>query len=298
MVIDFVIVLLHYNTIEDTHKLISSIKNQLEFQKGRIHIVVVDNASPNNSGHLLEKYYKNDSSVSIILQTENLGFAKGNNIGFTYSKKMFNPKFIVLSNTDILLNSNNFFSRIEKIYDDTNFGVLGPNIEKPTSIGTIYQNPKKINTKIDVVELKRDIFQINYNKLKANFKLRIKKFFKVRNIYKNKLNYGVVTSEPTIRYTDSLILHGAFLIFSTKYIQKFPEGLYPDTYMYGEEHFISYQCQENEIPMVFDPSISVTHLEGRATLSERNEIQRNIFLRKQATKSLKKLISIMKASQK
>ena len=65
--------------------------------------MIVDNGSSNNSGKLIDSKYKDMSNIHVILLKDNLGFAKGNNIGFQYAKKELNCDFICMLNNDTIL---------------------------------------------------------------------------------------------------------------------------------------------------------------------------------------------------
>ena len=70
-------VILHYRAADMTRKCVERIK-ALEGDK---KIVIVDNASPNGTGQKLLDEYTEDSEIKVILNPENSGFAKGNNMG-------------------------------------------------------------------------------------------------------------------------------------------------------------------------------------------------------------------------
>jgi len=91
--IDLAIIILNYNTKDLTLDAIKSILRK----KWRVDvkIVVVDNASSDNSVSEIKKKFDN---VEIIESKKNLGFSKGNNLGLR--------KFYKLSNYCLLLNSD------------------------------------------------------------------------------------------------------------------------------------------------------------------------------------------------
>ena len=121
----FNFVILHYLTIEDTTNCIESIRNKCCNYEYKI--IVIDNASPNNSGKTLEKLYKKDKDIKVIINKENLGFAKGNNIGFKIAKQE-GADFIILCNNDTELIQENFLELIIQEYEKSSFAVLGPKI--------------------------------------------------------------------------------------------------------------------------------------------------------------------------
>ena len=68
-------VILHYMATDETIICVDSI---LENVNGDKRIIIVDNASPNNSFDELNIKYKDNILVDVISTDENLGFAKGN----------------------------------------------------------------------------------------------------------------------------------------------------------------------------------------------------------------------------
>lgn len=70
-------VILNYNTWEMTIRCVDSIFNTC---KQNYTIYIVDNGSTNDSYHNLKEQYDNNKNVMVI-HNENLGYAKGNNVG-------------------------------------------------------------------------------------------------------------------------------------------------------------------------------------------------------------------------
>lgn len=304
MSIEFAVVLLHYNTIEDTINIVEQFRRSDFFMDGRLEIMVVDNASPNGTGSNLKEEYEGIEHINVLLLKENLGYAKGNNVGYRIAYEKFHPDFIILSNTDILLKTDGIFEEIKRNYEETQFAILGPDIIKKTKNGTIHQNPKFGEKEITIKNVRKDMMEISIQKMIVNFGLSIKQIPLIRKTYgfiistKNGLVKNRNISEPVVRNNKILsrfvMLHGAFLIFSREFIEKFPMGLSEETFMYGEEYFLAYYCQQEELSVLFQPEIEILHLEGNSTLSERSVIQRNSFLRKEVRKSLRNLIEIIK----
>ena len=115
-------VILHYKNMEDTIECIESI-NKLD-QNNEISIVIVDNHSlSKNQEKQLRKY-----TPDLIINDENLGFAKANNIGCKYAIKKYKPDFLCVINNDIVINQSNFINEINKCYKETNFDFMGPKI--------------------------------------------------------------------------------------------------------------------------------------------------------------------------
>lgn len=122
---NFAVVILNYNTYDDTLACIDSIKRYTECSSYQIY--VVDNASPDKSGSLLAKKYAGDDRVSVIVSESNLGFSGGNNIGI---RKALEDGFeyIYLLNSDIILQNDAFAFMQAAFESNDNVAVVGPSI--------------------------------------------------------------------------------------------------------------------------------------------------------------------------
>ena len=87
------VIIVTYNTRQMTAECIESI---FEKTKGiDFEVILVDNASTDGS----KEFFENDSRIKYIYSNENLGFGRGNNLGFKYAS----GKYIFLLNSDTLL---------------------------------------------------------------------------------------------------------------------------------------------------------------------------------------------------
>lgn len=282
----FSIIILHYQTVEDTNECIRSIQKYQEFKKGSIDIVIVDNGSPNKSGNFLKKEYSESRNIHVILLDKNLGFACGNNIGFKYVKEKLDSDILILCNSDITITQSDFFSRIEEIYRVTGFTLLGPDIRKPVNKKVDHQNPKMMNAIINESFLEQEIVKLRYMTNKSIILSYLAKIPPFGFLKKTLQEKRIRTYAPASEIDNTIMLYGAFLIFSKNYIEIFPEGLFDRTFMYGEEYALAYRVQKYNLCQVYSKDIFVNHFEGKSTLSEKNNIERTKFLRDEGTKSL------------
>ncbi len=258
-------VILHYNAVNETIKCIESVLRQIEMcKRAVIEIIVVDNGSLNESGRMLSEKYSHVDAVHILLETKNHGFARGNNIGFQYALEAVRADFIILSNNDIEIKQDNFFDEMLCVYEKSNFAVCGPDIYSPYR--GIHQNPMR-----EQAYKKKDV-----ENLIARYRrnIRIFKWLKKTGTYtffhKAKMAFfrGGKGERKTEEEKDHIVLHGAFLIFGPEYLIQYPQGLYPGTFMYFEEEFLYYLCQERKLRMLYTPELTVVHKEGAATRAE------------------------------
>lgn len=265
-------IILHYYTITDTIKCVNSIIEKIDTDN--YEIIIVDNASPNNTGKELEEFYRKDNKIHIILNKENLGFSKGNNIGYQYAKKVLKCNYIVMLNNDTYLIQENFFSVIKNEYKKSHFGVMGPKI---------YLKNEKINRVNDKLitlkELRKYQLKI-YTKLFLNY-------FKLENKLIKQTNTKKEESENVDKRRENVILHGCCLVFSPKYISK-SEGLLEKTFLYREEELLYIQVYMNEMITVYNPELKIFHNELSSTkASNNNNEKKNRFRYKNLIKANK-----------
>lgn len=278
-------IILHYQAIDETINCLESIRS---FVKEEKKIIIVDNASPNNSGKFLYDNYSHEEDILILLQTENLGFARGNNVGYSEAKK-YNPQYIVVLNSDTLLTQDNFMELLDKAYNEYNFDVLGPDIYS-TKLN-IHQNPQRQdNYKLsDLKRIRNKLIIKNiFKKL-----LRIKYFFvKTPN---ESSNDNTQFSEVQI----GKVLHGSFYIFSLNFIEKYDKCFYDKTFMYFESAILHYIGMKENMVFLYYPYIKVIHHEDASTDMTFNEqYKKSCFVNKWMLDSCKKYIGIVENDRK
>src|SRR3989338_8658489 len=114
------IIILNYNTKDLTINCLESIIKQYEkeLKNGEIEIVVVDNASSDGSVRAIQNY---NSKFKIIENNENVGFAKGCNIGERIAK----GEYILFFNSDTQVLDKGFLDMVQFLEKNPSFGILG-----------------------------------------------------------------------------------------------------------------------------------------------------------------------------
>lgn len=116
------IIIVNYQKYEDTFACVDSILKSKTTEDYRI--VVVDNASPNDSWEQLQILNSN-SKVVTIQAKENKGYCAGNNIGIKYSLENIKSDYIWILNPDTLVKED----CLEKLHafaaQQNNLGILG-----------------------------------------------------------------------------------------------------------------------------------------------------------------------------
>ncbi|MDD4809243.1 MAG: glycosyltransferase, partial [Bacilli bacterium] len=246
-------IILHYLTIDDTINCINSI--QKYFFDFDYSIIVVDNASSNGTGEQLIKKYNNDDKIKVILNKTNLGFAKGNNIGFKYAKDNIKPDFIIMINNDTFFSQRDFLTLVNESYEKYQFALMGPKIILKDN--SIYQNHEYLR---DIKTLKKIIRKL---KIKLFFnKFYLLFFFQSINSKIKKVNKK--EDENYNRLKHNVVIHGCCLIFSKMYIDKF-DGIPDLTFLYCEEDLLQIRLLKNNLTSLYNPSIRIHHNQYGAT---------------------------------
>ena len=129
-------VILHYRAADMTRKCVERIK-ALEGDK---KIVIVDNASPNGTGQELLDEYTEDSEIKVILNPENSGFAKGNNMGVRWVQENVPADFVVVLNNDVEILQKDFCPKVEAESEEPSRIFTGIR-KKETGKGSAYKEP-------------------------------------------------------------------------------------------------------------------------------------------------------------
>ena len=93
-----------------------------KYCKFNFKIIIIDNNSSDNTVKEIKKYSRDN--CRIIENSENVGFAKGNNIALNY----VDTEFTCYINPDIIFIDNAFEEMVEILNKDSNVGIVGPKL--------------------------------------------------------------------------------------------------------------------------------------------------------------------------
>jgi len=123
------IILLNYNSYEDTLALIKNIKKKINYND--YVIIVVDNCSTNESHNILSEQSK-ILNYYYISNNNNSGYAAGNNLGIRFAYSLESEYSWILNN-DILLSDNNVLLKmIELVENNDAIAAVSPIVLKPS----------------------------------------------------------------------------------------------------------------------------------------------------------------------
>ena len=248
-------VILHYQSIEITKKCVDKL---LIFSKNN-PIIIVDNCSPNGSGKQLEKMYSKCINITVIINEENQGFAKGNNLGYQYIKRKYSLNYVVVMNNDIMIEDNDFAVIIEQFMEKNEVDVCGPDM---VTLKGNHQNPLQLKPYTSKYLQRR----VRADKIKVLL-LRTRLFWKLYENYKKTNKIPIRTKQPTVF---DCILHGSCIIYGPEYIKREQNAFLPITYMYNEEAILYDYLVHKGYKTGYCSDVTILHMEGVST-SERIE---------------------------
>lgn len=288
--ISFVVLL--YKAYGSARKCINSLLKLKAPNGWSINIIIVDNNSPDDSYIKICTEFKENSNVFLIHNEKNIGFAKGNNVGFLYAKTHLNSDFIILANSDTYVYDTNFVNKLISNYFDAHFDIAGPNILSLKD--GKHQNPER-RQYYSIIDVKKRLLKLDvlYCFSFLNLDIQLQRLFRKKNN-----DDGDDYSDRKLLMNNDYQLFGAFLIFSKSYIKKY-DGLYPGTFMYGEENILRYIIQRDKLTMKYISKLTVYHEEGSSTdESYKAPLQNRRFRYKNSINSCKALLNLAKSDKK
>ncbi len=260
-------VILHYRAAEMTRTCVERIRAL----SGSNYIVIVDNASPNGTGELLAEEYAGEDNITVLLNQENAGFARGNNLGIRWVCENLKADFVVVLNNDVEILQKDFAVRIGEIYRENPFDVLGPDIVSVFS--GIHQSPKSLKgCTLESVRKKRANVKRSSNPILLLLSSGEKNSPAIwrRKQRRERAKQQIDSSVSA----EGVVLHGSCVIFAKRYLDTHPEPFYPKTYMYYEMEILEWMCRQEGSVIRYDSSISVLHYQYVASKQEFKSIVR------------------------
>lgn len=225
---DVSIIIVNYNTQQLTMNCIDSVfekTKDVEFE-----VILVDNASTDGSRDIFEK----DSRIKYIYSEANLGFGKGNNLGYQYAR----GKYILLLNSDTLLINN-------AVYELVNFMEIHPEVS--IAGGALFNSEMERCTSYGLL----------LPSLKQELDTLFRGFFS-RNLIK-RMNREIATKGfAYIGYVT-----GADMMLRRERIEEI--GMFDsDFFMYYEETEMTSRYVAKGYKSAFFPNAKIQHLEGKS----------------------------------
>ncbi len=303
-------VILNYKTYNEAIACAESILSTQTYPD--IQIVIVDNGSGNGSVEKLEKHFAGAERVHVIAAEENLGFARGNNLGIAYARAHFAPDFIVVANSDIIFEQKDYCEQLAAIYAKKPYAILGGDIIDASR--TQHFNPVARERVYTISYMRR---QALISDMKA-WMFRLIKFFHLKKAVAG--HYGIATDEHGADVQDGsknlttrevegksvaadcrieeelegVLLHGCCMVFSREFFAEF-DGFWPETFLYAEEEIIYYLAMKKGMCVLYTPKVVCMHKEAVTTSTLYQDFcAAKIFYFSNVAKSYWKFLKLMK----
>lgn len=205
-----VLIILCYNDDAVSVNYIKQIENYSAIDK----IVVVDNGSENEKWRKLSNEIDKLQSqkITLIRNRENMGYAKGNNVGIRYAINQWNPDYITISNTDVEYSNDVMAYALDFLDKTPDAGIVSPKMVLPKGEESLeaWKLPKYWMTLWNSCDLLKKIYNPQrYRKIEG-------KAYKVD------------------------VLPGSLLIAKAEIWRKV-KGFDETTFLYGEESLLAYK---------------------------------------------------------
>ena len=273
-------VILHHKTLDVS---LSCLDNLLKVAPDS-PIVVVDNGSNDGSGEELRRRFSDYKNVVVIINDQNLGFAKGNNVGYKYVKDNFDVDCVVVMNNDVIITQPNFAEILASYMLENHLYVCGPDVITPEGR---HQNPLQrvpFSTFRIIKWMLMDCIRLIMLKLHLFEKKILATYTSVSNSYQRQ--------DIDLNGITDCVLHGSCVAYSSDYLSKEDFAFVPVTFLYAEEMILADYCKRKNYRTGVCPTATITHLGGKTIMNGALPREKQIFKTRQVVKSLSKLLKI------
>lgn len=262
------VIILNYLNYTDTIECLESLISDSYQNK---EIIVVDNGSANESKTMIQKYIeKKNVNIHFLINTQNKGYARGNNVGINFARQKLNCTFVLIVNNDTVFVDNKLIEKLVNAYEE-GIGIIGPRI---ISKDGYEQNPHgKLKgilqlSEIDEMEPKsisrRKIVSLVKKHLSEITIFKINQFLKkIKNMcFDNMQDYDFV-------------LQGSCFMLTKDYF-KYYDRLYPKTFLYYEEAILTILTNKVNLNKKIVTGAKIYHKESQSSLLSFNNEEKII----------------------
>lgn len=285
--------------MDETEKCVASILgcNFLNYE-----IVIVDNGSADGSAQKMHDLYDDNKFIHVVESKENVGFSKGNNLGYQFIRDNIDADFVVVTNNDVLFPQKDFDQRIAEVYRDTQFHILGPDIFVRAK--KIHQSPLTLNMPT-LFQIKKELAMYEYYERHPQKWVRRRTLQNIKNRFCQKfkcfgwlcsLFKGGDTINPLKAYKDCCV-QGACIIISKKFLKSEKKMFSPEPFLFCEEMLLYKKCKEKKYKIVYEPSIQIWH-EDSSTMKivNKNNLGKAQFTLKHHVRARRMLVEVWEST--
>lgn len=223
-------VVLNYKNYGET---INCVESLLEQREVALEIAIVDNGSSNESVEVLQDKFKKYPNCYIIESGENLGFAKGNNLGIAFLKQK-GVKFIWVTNSDTVFTDPKITSDVLDAYQK-GVGLINVTSYLMNGRKNFFVQYKK---KLMVLRMLRTFLNGYWETFTKKKEKRSKTVTKPTNDLMTKERIEELNSQVKAGYevhNDFYMVTGSVFMLTEEFLEIY-DGLFPETFFYCEEY--------------------------------------------------------------
>ncbi len=235
---DLAVIIVNYNTEKLTEECLNSVFGT-DQPKGGLQVIVVDNGSKDGSLAMLHKMQKKHPNLVVIDAKENLGFAKGNNVGVEAAE----AAYLLFLNSDTIVKRYSLVKPLKYLKTHPKVGAI--TIRLFLKDGSIdYDNHRGFPTPWAAITKFSGLANLFPNSTFFNsYHLGFKKLDKIHQI-------------P--------VAAGSWLMMPNKLFQQI--GRWDETYFfYGEDIDLCFRINEAGYKIIYYPKVSTLHLRGASS---------------------------------
>ena len=183
-----------------------------------------------------------------FIPVPNKGFGVGNNVGCRYAMEHYQYRFLILSNSDIIIRDINFLSQMDDLK-----AVYAADVRMENGHRQNPHLPFKVGLYLKLLDLS---YRWRSNVL-MNVAFAFNRILRELVVIWTKMNGG--------RKVKVFSAHGSFIILTCQASQALSPIFHEEMFLYNEELYLAHRCRQLQIPIYYVPKLKVTHLEGASS---------------------------------
>lgn len=288
----FSFIILNYRSTREAIECAMSIEKNDSYTNK--YIILVDNQSEDSEQFFQEAFHelREYDNIVYLRSHENVGYARGNNIGIFYAKKVLKSDYVCVINPDTLIIEKDFVQKAIELYKKYKYAVCGPQIihngKNCNPLGGYKESKWFVFSHL--VEDYRIYFVKKFNLAKVNI------FKKLTNVRTKQYDTEIVKEKPEsnriLKKEDGEQLSGACLVFSPDFLCRY-NGFYHGTFLYCEETILTYACYQLGLKQLYAHEIKVEHKGGVSVKQVEGENRRRqMYVHKIGANSCKEVLKV------
>lgn len=243
---ELVFVVLVYRNIDVLRQFFSTLTLSFSYR-----VIVVNsffNQETEEACRALSKEYDAD-----FIPVPNKGFGAGNNSGCQYVMDHYQYRYLILSNSDIIIRDITCLSQLEE-----QKAVYAADVRMENGHRQNPHLPFRVGLYLKLLDLS---YQWKSNVL-MNIAFAFNRILREMVLIWTKLNGG--------RKVKVFSAHGSFIILTYQASRALSPIFHEEMFLYNEELYLAHRCYQLEIPIYYVPKLKVTHLEGASSNIQSN----------------------------